>query len=129
MNKLAESTIVLILFAVGAYSALVAVMVSGWVRWSKRTQPSSALSLIGFTLATASGLFTLSSSLFEPHSPPFGLDESLLRVCDWGGMLSLAGGMLFTICGTWQPSPLRWRPCLGRSYVPVLACVFDGRMS
>jgi hypothetical protein len=54
MNKAAGSAL-LVLFVVAVYVALPAVIIWGWVRWSRSTQPRtvpSILSLIGFTLAT-----------------------------------------------------------------------------
>jgi hypothetical protein len=51
----------LVLFALGVYVGLPALMVWGWVRWFRRRQLRtlpSILSLIGFTLATASGLLS-----------------------------------------------------------------------
>jgi hypothetical protein len=65
MNKAVESALVVPL-AVGFYVGLPALMIWGWVRWSKRTQPRtwlSVLSLVGFALATASGLLATSSIL------------------------------------------------------------------
>jgi|SRR5271169_667585 len=110
MNKAAGS-VVLVLFVVGVYVALPAVMTWGWVRWWKRTQPRtpfSILSLIGFTLATASGLLAISAMLYARAvgGLPF-YDPLLLRIYRWGALLSLSG-IVFAVIGVWRPSPLRW---------------------
>ncbi len=66
MHKAVESAL-LVLFALAVYAGVPVLTVWGWVRWSTRTQPRtlfSILSLIGFTLATASGLLAVSSVLY-----------------------------------------------------------------
>jgi len=66
MRHGALESVVVVLFAVGVYVGLPALMIWGWVRWFRRTQPRtlpSILSLIGFTLATASGVLAVSSVL------------------------------------------------------------------
>lgn len=83
----------------------------GWVRWFSRTQPRAVLailSLIGFTLATASGLLAVSSVLYAHAIGGFPFyDPRLLRIYRWGGLLSLSG-LVFGIAGVWRPGPLRW---------------------
>jgi len=110
MYKAAES-IVLILYVIGICIALPAGMIWGWVLWARRTQPrslSSVLSLVGFTLATASGLLAISSLLYAHAIGGFPFyDPLLLTIYRWGGLLSLAG-IVFAISGAWRPSPLRW---------------------
>jgi hypothetical protein len=110
MNKAAGS-VVLVLFVVGVYIALPAVITWGWVRWWKRTQPRtpfSILSLIGFTLATASGLLAISAMLYARAVGGFPFyDPLLLRIYRWGALLSLSG-IVFAVIGVWRPSPLRW---------------------
>jgi hypothetical protein len=110
MNK-AVGSVVIVLFVVGVYIALPAVMIWGWVRWRKRIQPRtpfSILSLIGFTLATASGLLAISSVLYAHAVGGFPFyDRLLLRIYRWGALLSLSG-IVFAVIGAWRPSPLRW---------------------
>jgi hypothetical protein len=93
------------------YIALPAVITWGWVRWWKRTQPRtpfSILSLIGFTLATASGLLAISAMLYARAVGGFPFyDPLLLRIYRWGALLSLSG-IVFAVIGVWRPSPLRW---------------------
>ncbi len=83
MNKAVESVLV-VLLAVGFYVGLPAVMIWGWVRWLKRKQPRtllSVLSLIGFTLATASGLLATSAMLYARAVGGFPFyDPLLLRI-------------------------------------------------
>jgi hypothetical protein len=110
MHRVAELT-VLVLFAIGIYLAVPAAMILGWVRWIRRRQPltlSSILSLIGFTLASASGLLSISSVLYAQTIGGFPYyDPSLLRIYRWGVLLSLAA-IVFAISGAWRPGPLRW---------------------
>jgi RHS repeat-associated protein len=80
MHKAIESVMV-VLFAVGFYIGLPALMGWGWVRWFKRTQPRtlpSILSLIGFALATASGLLAVSSLLYAHMRGGFPYYDPLL---------------------------------------------------
>jgi len=63
----AVETVLVVLLAVGIYGGVPALMLWGWARWFGRTQPRTVpviLSLIGFTLATASGLLAVSSGLY-----------------------------------------------------------------
>lgn len=110
MNKAVESVLV-VLLAVGFYVGLPAAMIWGWVRWWKRTQPRtpfSILSLIGFTLATASGLLAILAMLYARAVGGFQFyDPLLLRIYRWGALLSLSG-IVFAVIGVWRPSPLRW---------------------
>src|SRR5207302_1584664 len=92
-------------------ATLAGVMVWGWVRWSKRSQPKTllpVLSLVGFALATASGLLAISITLYMQAvgGLPY-YDPTLLRFYRWGALLS-ATGIVFAIFGVWRPSPLRW---------------------
>lgn len=101
----------LVLFAVGVYVGLPALMIWGWARWFRRTQPRtlpSILSLIGLTLATASGLLAVSSVMYAHAIGGFPFyDPRLLRIYRWGGLLSLSG-IVFGIAGVWRPGPVRW---------------------
>jgi hypothetical protein len=110
MNAVAQS-IVLVMFVVGIYIAVPATMIWGWMRWLKRTQPRnlpSILSLVGFALATASGVLAASSVVYAHAIGGFPFwDSSLLRIYRWGALLSLSG-IVFGIMGVWRPGPLRW---------------------
>jgi hypothetical membrane protein len=110
MNKVAQP-VILILYVVGMYIALPAAMIWGWVRWLKRKQPRtpfSILSLIGFALATVSGLLATSSVLYAHAIGGFPFyDPLLLRIYRWGALLSLSG-TAFALIGVWRPGPLRW---------------------
>ena len=104
-------SVVVVLFTVGFYVGLPALMMWGWARWFRRTQPRSLpsiLSLIGLTLATASGLLAVSSVMYAHAIGGFPFyDPRLLRIYRWGGLLSLSG-LVFGIAGVWRPSPVRW---------------------
>jgi hypothetical protein len=102
--------ILITLFAVAIYLGLPTSIVAGWVHWGRHRQlltVFSTLSLIGFTLATASALLAVSSLVYAQFAHFAYYDPLLLRIFRWGGFLSLSG-VVFGISGTWQPSPLRW---------------------
>jgi hypothetical protein len=111
MRHGAVESIVMVLFAVGVYVGLPVLIIWGWARWFSRTQPRtlpSILSLIGFILATASGLLALASVLYAHAIGGFPYyDPRLLRIYAWGGLLSLSG-IVFGIAGVWRPGPVRW---------------------
>lgn len=111
MRHGALESVVVVLFAVGVYVGLPVLIIWGWMRWFKRTQPRtlpSILSLIGFTLATASGVLAVSSVLYAHAIGGFPFyDSRLLRIYRWGGLLSLSG-IVFGIAGLWRPGPVRW---------------------
>jgi hypothetical protein len=109
MNMAVEIPIVL--FRVGFYVGLPALLIWGWIRWFRRTQPrtlSSILSSIGLALATASAILAVSSLLYAHAIGGFPYyDPRLLRIYRWGGLLSLSG-VGFGIGGIWRPGPVRW---------------------
>ena len=82
----------------------------GWIRWVRRPKQrtvTSVVSLIGFLLATASGLLAVAS---VAHAIVYGLeyyDPLYLKVYRTAGRLSLAG-FAFAIGGVWRPNALRW---------------------
>lgn len=110
MSK-AIQPVMVILFVICIYIALPTAMIWGWVRWLKRTQPRSyfsIMSLVGFALATASGLLAAASVSYAHIIGGFPYyDPLLLRIYRWGAVLSLSG-MVFGLGGVWRPSPLRW---------------------
>jgi hypothetical protein len=110
MTKVAE-TMIFLLLALGIYIGLAALMIWGWVRWSKRTQPRTLffnLSLIGFTFAMASALLAISSVMYAGAIGGFPFyDPLLLRIYGCGGLLSLCG-IVFGVGGIRRPGPLRW---------------------
>lgn len=77
----ATRSILLVLFVTIIYVGLPAVIIWGWVRWWKRAQLRtwpSILSLVGFALATASGLLAI-SGLLDTHvigGSPFTIRHS-----------------------------------------------------
>jgi hypothetical protein len=109
--------IIPILFVIGLYFGLPAVMSAGWVRWAKSTVPrnlSGTLSLTSFIFSTSSGLLAASAALYARliRSFPY-YDPLLLKVFGWGGFLSLVA-LAFACSGAWRANPLRW-------YAPVCA--------
>jgi hypothetical protein len=82
----------------------------GWMRWAKLpkgTTVPAILSLIGFILASASGLLGLAAILFAQE----GGAEVQGNVVRWfllpGVAVSLTG-FLFAIGGIWRKNSLRW---------------------
>jgi len=90
---------------------ILAVLVWGWIRWAKYPQQKSLypiLSLVGFTLATLSGLLAVFSMLYAALNGGFPYyDARLLKIYGWGGVLSIAGLPCAT-SGARQSSALRW---------------------
>jgi hypothetical protein len=83
----------------------------GWVRWARHKNPktlSSTLSLVGFSLATASALLAIFSVLFATLNGGFRFyDPLLLHIYVYGVLLSLTA-MAFAISGVWRAHPSRW---------------------
>jgi hypothetical protein len=125
-------SVVVVLFAVGFYVGLPVLMFWGWVRWFRRTQPRtlpSILSLIGFTLATASGLLAVSSVLYAHARGGFPYyDPLLMRIYAWG-----PGEECFRFpascsasLGSGDRASALACPCMFRGHSPVLVRVGDG---
>ena len=106
---------IIVILGISMYIAMPVVLVLGWVRWSRCTKPRtvfSTLSLIGFTLATTSGLLAI-VTIFYAFAIGFPYyDPLLLRIYRWGLLLSLSG-FLFAISGVWRSNPLRWHAPAG----------------
>lgn len=102
---------ILFAFLVAIVYALPVVFAWGWVRWVRRPQPRTLpalLSLVGFLLATTSGLLAISMLSYAHVIGGFPYyDPTLLRIYRWGTLLSLSG-VLSGLIGLWQPGPLRW---------------------
>jgi hypothetical protein len=100
-----------VLYVIAINIVLPAVMIWGWVRWTKREKQwtvLSILSLIGFVLATASGLLAISSFLYSRAIGGFPFfDPLLLKIYSWGALLS-AAGIIFAMVGVLRPGPVRW---------------------
>jgi len=83
----------------------------GCGRWAKRKQPrtlSAALSVAGFSLATASALLAITSMLYAQAIGGFSFyDPRLLRIYRWGALLSFVGTVV-ALGGLWRPNLLRW---------------------
>jgi hypothetical protein len=109
MNKAGE--ILIVLFRVAFYVGVPALLIWGWIRWFRRTQPRTLLSIlssIGLALATASAILAVSSVLYAHAIGGFPYyDPRLLRMYRWGGWLSLSG-LVLGIAGVWRPGPVRW---------------------
>ena len=100
-----------LLLALVAYISLAVVLISGWVRWARRSRPRGflpLLALIGFTFGTASALLAIFSASYALVIRGFPYyDPLLLRIYACGVLLSLLG-VVFSCVGAWRPSALRW---------------------
>jgi len=101
---------VVILFLAG-YVLSPVMLTWGWVRWFRQPKlrtVTAILSLLGFTLASASALLAVSAiaySLMRGGFPYY--DPLLMRIFGVGGLLSLSG-LILGVCGVWRTSSLRW---------------------
>jgi hypothetical protein len=80
------------------------------VRWAKHSQQtvSAVLSLVGFSLASTSGLLGILTAAYAILIRPFPFyDPVLLNIYRWGILISLSG-IAFAVGGVWRRNPLRW---------------------
>ena len=101
----------LLVLAVGVTVTIPALLLWGWIRWSRsgesRTR-SSTFSLVGFSLATASAALALSTHLYARFVRNLNLqDPTLMKVYACGCLLSIIG-IAFAFAGTGRPNPVRW---------------------
>src|SRR5580704_11923461 len=93
------------------YGAIAFVLVTGWVRWARQSQPRNAFSyiaLIGFSLANVSLIIAAAGIIYARKIGGFPYyDPRLMRLFRWGGTFSL-GGLPFSAVGVWRRSALRW---------------------
>jgi hypothetical protein len=103
------SKVLPIIFVLGAYVALPAVIVAGWVRWARRRQAGGAWpSVAGLGLGTVSALLAIGTMLYARSAGGFPFyDPALLRIYRWGLLLSLAG-LVFGAVGLRWSGPVRW---------------------
>jgi hypothetical protein len=99
------------LFGLVAYIGLPVVLISGWIRWARRSHSRGllpAVAMVGFTFATASALLAICSVSYALIIRGFPYyDPLLLRIYAWGGILSLVA-VVFSCVGVWRPSTVRW---------------------
>ena len=98
------------ILAILGYTVAPITCVWGWARWGQRpklrTIPS-ILSLLGFTLASASALLAASAIAYAQIHNFAYYDPKLLKIMRGGVLLSLAG-LVFGLSGIWKANPLRW---------------------
>ncbi len=102
---------ILLFLVVAATLLILALILWGWVRWSKDESPrsrSSTFSLFGFSLATASAVLAIATALYARfvHSFP-DYDPTLLKIYALGCLLSI-GGIALSVAGSGRPNPVRW---------------------
>jgi len=102
---------VLLLLALAVYIGLPVVLISGWVRWVRRSHPRGLLpilALISFTFGTASAALAICSVSYALVIRAFPYyDPLLLKIYACGAVLSLLA-VVFSCIGAWRPSSLRW---------------------
>jgi hypothetical protein len=111
LGRMLASTLWLI--AVATTLFIPALVLWGWIRWTKHrnTYPrsrSSLFSLIGFSLATGSATLALATHLYARfvHSFPF-YDPTLMKIYAIGCLLSIVG-IALAFAGTGRPNAVRW---------------------
>jgi hypothetical protein len=101
----------MLLLAIVLYFSPVFLIGWGWVRWARWPEPlspSSALSFVGFALATSALLLEIGGVIYAIASGGFRhYDPRLMRIFAAGILLSLAG-LLLAIAGIWHRNPIRW---------------------
>jgi O-antigen ligase len=107
----ASVQIAVALLCLAGYVLSPVLLIWGWVRWSQqpklKTLPA-ILSLLGFTLASASGLLAVAAIALSLVRGGFAYyDPLLMRVFGVGGLLSL-GGLIAGVGGVWRAGSLRW---------------------
>lgn len=98
-------------YVLGTYIALPVAILGGWIHWAKQPKSLtlfSALSMIGFFLATCSALLAFGGLSYAHAIGGFPFyDPRLMRRYSWGGRLSLAGIVLGLI-SCFRRNTLRW---------------------
>lgn len=104
-----ESPGVLLLYTLLLSSPVL--IIWGWIRWKKHSDAKSVfsiLSLLGFSLATASASLVIASSLYARVTGGYAFyAPSLLLVYDSGVVLSIEA-VAFALGGVWRTNSLRW---------------------
>ena len=103
------SKVLPIIFVLGAYVALPAVIVVGWVRWARNRQARTTWpSVAGLALGTASALLAIGAMLYSRSARASrSTNPALLRIYRWGLLLSVAG-LIFGAVGLRWSGPVRW---------------------
>jgi hypothetical protein len=100
------------LIAVAVTLSIPALLLWGWVRWSKdqnypRTR-SSTCSLVGFSLATASATLAIATHLYARFVHNFPSDDpTLMKIYAIGCLFSIVG-IALGVAGTGRPNSIRW---------------------
>jgi hypothetical protein len=121
MNHVTEKILVAVA-DLAFYAGLPALMIWGWVRFSRRPRVQGLLpilSVLSLALATASTALAIGSVLYAHAIGGFPYyDPLLLRIYRWGALLSITA-LLFAMGGAWRRNPIRWHS-LASSVVVLL---------
>lgn len=86
-------------------------LIWGWIRWARQPKSwtiTSILSLLGFSLASASALVAVASIIYANSIRAFAFyDPLLMKILGVGTLLALEG-IVIGMGGVWRPSALRW---------------------
>ncbi len=101
----------LLVLLISVYLGLPVVLFMGWRQWLRRSSPQarlSALSFIGFVLASSSALLAIGAALYAMAAGGFRYyDPKLLVIYRIGILLSLAG-LTSAVVGVWKRGAVRW---------------------
>lgn len=97
--------------AAALFVMLPASFLRGWWRWARGAKTADLfplLSLVGFSLATVSGLIAIAGIAYACAIGGFPFwDRRLLRIYRWGFLLS-TGGLVCGLSGAWKANSVRW---------------------
>jgi hypothetical protein len=101
---------ILWIIAIATVLVVPALIIWGWVRWSRNSAGrtvSSTLSFVGFSFSTASAMLALLAHLYARFIRSFpSYDPALSRIYVCGCLLSSVG-ILFAVGGTGRRGPVR----------------------
>ncbi len=95
---------------IAGYIAAPVLLISGWLRWRNKPHGpgfAAKLSLVGFSIGTASALLALGSIGWAAGRGFRHYDPALMRIFAAGLLISVAG-LLTSLGGLAGRNPLRW---------------------
>ena len=99
------------LLAVIIYGGLAAILIWGWIRWVRNSEPRSFFSicsLISFIFGTSSLFMAVGMVLYARSIGGFDFyDPFLMKIYAWGLLISLIG-LIFAAIGVWRKNLLRF---------------------
>jgi len=113
--------VIIVVLIIAAYLSVPIVLISGWMRWWRRSETESLVSrfaLAGFATGNASAALALGSFIYSLVIGGFPYwDPPLIRIYRVGLLLSL-GAMVLSLGGVMRRNALRWHaPALSAGMV------------